>query len=332
MKTDKWEYFTFDYLFRLFKGKRLTKAQMYEGKTPYISSSSFNNGVDAYISEEPNFKKNFLTFACYGSIGEVFYHPYDAWVSDNCNVMYLKNHNLNEYIATFLIGVIKKEKYRFSYGFTGKLQTLKKLKIKLPSKNNEPDFEFMEFYIKSIIHNAGLKTESVINKRFSTSPLNSDKVNLQKSNWQYFQFEKLFDVKKGKRLTKADMEEGETFFISSSDSNNGLTAKIRQKPIFKENTITVNYDGSVGEAFYQSLPYWALDSVNVLYPKFKLNIYIALFIITIIRLEKYRFNYGRKWKSEIMKSSVIKLPSKNGEPDFEFMENFIKSLPYSSSI
>jgi len=150
LDTNNWQAFTFDRLFRLFKGKRLTKAQMHEGETPYISSSSFNNGVDAYISEEPNFKKKFLTFACYGSIGEVFYHPYDAWVSDNCNVMYLKNYNLNVYIAIFLIGVIKKEKYRFSYGFTGKLQTLKKLKIKLPSKEGQPDFEFMESYIKSL--------------------------------------------------------------------------------------------------------------------------------------------------------------------------------------
>jgi hypothetical protein len=70
--------------------------------------------------------------------------------------MYLKNYDLNEYIATFLIGVIKKEKYRFNYGFTGKLRTLKKLKIKLPSKNNEADFEFMESYIKSLPYSSSI--------------------------------------------------------------------------------------------------------------------------------------------------------------------------------
>jgi len=156
LHTSNWKYFTFDSVFRIFKGKRLTKAQMQQGKTPYISSSSFNNGVDAYISGKPNFRKNFLTFACYGSIGEVFYHPYDAWVSDNCNVMYLKNYDLNAYTAIFLIGAIKKEKYRFSYGFTGKLQTLKKLKLRLPSKNGHPDFEFMENYIKSLPYSSSI--------------------------------------------------------------------------------------------------------------------------------------------------------------------------------
>lgn len=89
----------------------------------------------------------------------------------------IKQLTPNVYIATFLIGVIKKEKYRFSYGFTGKLQTLKKLKIKLPSKNNEPDFEFMEFYIKSIIHNAGLKAESIINKCLKNITISPAKFN-----------------------------------------------------------------------------------------------------------------------------------------------------------
>ena len=55
--------------------------------------------------------------------------------------------------------------------------------------------------------------------------------------------------------------------------------------------------------------------------------------VTLIRKEKYRFNYGRKWETERMKESLIKLPiDKNGNPDFEFMENYIKSLPYSANL
>jgi hypothetical protein len=95
----------------------------------------------------------------------------------------------------------------------------------------------------------------------------------------------------------------------------------------------VNYDGSVGEAFYQPIPYFALDTENILYPKFKLNKEIGLFLVTIIRKEKDKFNYGRKWNLERMKQSTIKLPTTpSGEPDFEFMENYIKSLPYSASL
>lgn len=152
-------------------------------------------------------------------------------------------------------------------------------------------------------------------------------LDLDTDSWAYIEFSELFNIKKGKRLTKADMKHGETYFIGSSDSNNGLTAKIADKPIFKANTLTINYDGSVAESYYQPIPFWALDSVNVLYPKFELNPYIGLFVSTIIRQEKYRFNYGRKWGKERMEKSLIKVPVKNGEPDFRFMEEYIKSLP-----
>jgi hypothetical protein len=53
----------------------------------------------------------------------------------------------------------------------------------------------------------------------------------------------------------------------------------------------------------------------------------------LIKREKYRYNYGRKWGIERMKNSQIKLPvTKNGTPDWSFMENYIKSLPYSSNL
>jgi hypothetical protein len=143
----------------------------------------------------------------------------------------------------------------------------------------------------------------------------------------------LFDIKKGKRLTKARMTVGSTPYVGSIDSNNGVSAFVGEKPIHEARTITVNYNGSVGEAFFQPTAFWATDDANVLYPRFKLTPSIAMFVITVIRLEKYRFNYGRKWNKRRMEESVIRLPSTaQGEPDWQYMESFIKGLPYSSGL
>jgi hypothetical protein len=50
-------------------------------------------------------------------------------------------------------------------------------------------------------------------------------------------------------------------------------------------------------------------------------------------MEKYRFNYGRKWHMERMKISKIKVPvGDKGKPDFRFMEQYIKALPFSKQI
>ena len=73
----------------------------------------------------------------------------------------------------------------------------------------------------------------------------------QKIVCKCFSIDNIFDVLKGKRLTKADQIEGQTPFIGSTEINNGVTAFIGQEAIFKRNAITVSYNGSVGQAFYQ---------------------------------------------------------------------------------
>ncbi len=100
--------------------------------------------------------------------------------------------------------------------------------------------------------------------------------------------------------------------------------------------ISLSYNDSVGEAFYQPNPFWSTDDVNVLYFRkqngAEFNKYVALFVCTVLRQEKYRYCYGRKWILESMNETIIRLPSKDNRPDWEFMENYMKSLPYGDRV
>ena len=164
----------------------------------------------------------------------------------------------------------------------------------------------------------------------------SKNMQLDTDKWGWFEIgdDRLFEIKKGKRLTKADMIDGDIPYIGAIESNNGLSAMIaNDEHLHEANTITVSYNGSIAEAFYQDKEFWATDDVNVLYPHFKLNRHIALFLTTVLHNEKYRFNYGRKWKKDLMEKSKIKLPvDAKGNPDWKYMENYIKSLPYSANL
>lgn len=170
--------------------------------------------------------------------------------------------------------------------------------------------------------------------KIASSPISSATAIDDTSSWDWFSLDEIFEIRKGKRLTKADMQEGETPYIGAIDSNNGVSAYIsNSEHIHDGNTISVSYNGSIGNAYYQEESFWATDDVNVLYPRFELNKYIAMFLITLIEKEKYRFNYGRKWDKESMKQSKIKLPVTSPKnPDWKFMEDYIKSLPYSNLI
>ena len=54
----------------------------------------------------------------------------------------------------------------------------------------------------------------------------------------------IFDIKKGKRLTKDNMIPGTINFIGSTSVNNGVTAKVSNSShIHNGNTITVTYNG-----------------------------------------------------------------------------------------
>ena len=53
----------------------------------------------------------------------------------------------------------------------------------------------------------------------------------------------------------------------------------------------------------------------------------------MIMKDRYRWGYGRKWRLERMVKSEIFLPSTaNGDPDWEWMENYIRELPYADKI
>ena len=118
------------------------------------------------------------------------------------------------------------------------------------------------------------------------------------------------------------------------------------------NRLTINYDGSVGDSYYQRQPFFASEKiVTVTFKNAEMTPYNALFVATVIMKEKFRFSYGRKWTVESsMKKSVIKLPiqcdekgnpitdstkqySKDGYvPDWKFMEDYVKNLPYGDRI
>ncbi len=58
-----------------------------------------------------------------------------------------------------------------------------------------------------------------------------------------------------------------------------------------------------------------------------------MFLNTVIEFEKYRFSYTRKLRKMKILNSKIKLPTtKDGSADWQFMEDYIKHLPYSKNL
>ncbi len=124
------------------------------------------------------------------------------------------------------------------------------------------------------------------------------------------------------------MNPGNINFIGATSLNNGLTALIANSSnLHPAGTITVTYNGSVGEAFYQTAPFWASDDVNVLYPKFPINEFVALFFLAPIIKKGKSYGYSYKWTKEKMEADEIFLPvDKKRQIDFAFIEERVREL------
>ena len=154
------------------------------------------------------------------------------------------------------------------------------------------------------------------------------------SKWKEFRLGELFDIKKGTRLTKANMKPGNINYVGATAFNNGVTAKIgNTEHLHPADTLSVCYNGSIGQTFYQTEPFWATDDVNVLYPRFTINRYIAQFIASIIFQIGQKYDYKDKWTTDKMQKTSILLPATpSNEPDWEFMENYMCKYEQQTTI
>lgn len=324
--TSRWAAFDLNDLFdfSLPKGD-LQVQKVKDGDIPLITPSNTNNGLIQRISDKSEstlYEANELTVDMFGN---AYYQDVPFYVTAHGHVNVLRpKFMMNKYLGLFLATSIKTmfmQKYGFADMCTQKV--LRAEKIKLPvTDEGVPNWSYMEDFIRS--KEACVK-ESIASI-LSSEITHRNKIETQK--WKEFEIGEYFEIIKGKRLTKANMKPGNVRFIGSSAFNNGTTAYIsNEENRHNGNLITVCYNGSVGETFYQEEEFIASDDVNILYPKFKMSKHIALFLCPIIKAKGKNYEFVDKWTKEKMEKTKILLPAKDdGKPDWEHIEKYMLSL------
>jgi len=168
------------------------------------------------------------------------------------------------------------------------------------------------------------------------------KINLSIKQWKDFKLKDLFKISLGKPLHKTEITEYSPIilnnyfpYITRTTQNNATELYIPNKEIFnkyvnKGNVICIGAEGF--QAFYQRDNFITGNKINIMRNE-KLNLLNALFLNTVLNLEiKNKFSYGRGLVKSRLENLSIKLPEKNNQPDWEFMEDYIKSLSYSVNL
>jgi hypothetical protein len=142
--------FTFQSIFnKIVQGRRLTKDDQISGDIPFVMAGVSNTGVVNHISNPvASFPKNSITVDIFGN---TFYRNYDFGAGDDTGVYWnVERKYSKKEMLFFATSMDKSILGKFDYG--NKLRSSKSLdfKMKLPTKNNQPDFETMETLVSAI--------------------------------------------------------------------------------------------------------------------------------------------------------------------------------------
>lgn len=380
LNVQDWKEFRLNKVFSL-KGGFYNKKPEHSvvGTIPFLASTENNNGVTEYYSlndiiswdkvgepdntlENKLFSGNSIAVTVNGSVCNAFYQKTQFTCSHDITQLCLRHHTMNEYIGQFLCVVIMMDKYRWNYG--RKPHDVKKFGmsiIRLPIIHNPnktpfidesrtfsdegyiPDWQFMEDYIKSLHH-----------KPITTKVKSGLVKELDVYNWEEFKVSDLFDrIYKAKAHTKEEVVEVDKgiHFVSRTDCNNGVDITVdkdtRYEGLEEANCITIG--DTTATVFYQNERFIAGDHMVVLRANW-LNLKRGLFFRTLFAQEGIRYCYGRAYRMDLIKSTLLKLPIQRDNdgtpviddnrtysdsgyiPDWQYMEDYINSLPYSDRI
>ncbi len=326
--TSGWKEFQVEDLFETLSQSTKVKTGDFvdDGSTPVYSSEMQNNGKLGYVCKEPSYRITestpvYLVFGDHTRAMHIVRE--DFCIMDNVKILKPK-YDMGDNVLLFV--TTSWGKAIPNHGYSRHWSIAKNVGIYLPATlSGEPDWTYMDEYMSAVMAESEASLENL-------RKADKNKHAIDTNEWKEFTIGELFKVVKGTRLTKAHMTSGEIRFIGSSALNNGCTAMIgNTENMHPANTITVCYNGSVGETFYQDQPFLASDDVNVLYPKFDMTKEMALFIVPLIKSVSARYNYVDKWKQEDMIADIIKLPvDTSGEPDWAYMDEYMQAVTESA--
>ena len=286
----------------------------------FVSRTSQNNGISARIKpvfgNEP-LPAGTLSVAVSGSVLETFLQPAPYYSGYHVYCL-MPKLNLNQNEKLYYCMCIRANAFRYNYGRQAN-KTLKN--ILLPDPKDIPN------WVKAFDAPDFERIKCPVNSNTEVALPPSD-------DWNLFYLGDLFNIT-GSKTTPLKLlrrlGSGDYPYVTTQAENNGVEGHY---DCSTESGGVITVDSAVaGFASWQPNDFSASDHVEKLTPLFPINVYIALFLVTLLNADQFRYNYGRKASQTRLNKQKIWLPvTKKGEPHFSLMEKYIKSLPFSSTI
>lgn len=296
---------------------------------PYITRTSFNNGLEEVV-ENINVHKNPKNTISLGAENADFFYQSVEYITGN-KMYFIQNDKISKNVGIFLVqsfrNSIKDSGFGYGKGLTG--TRFKERIVMLPMDfQGQPNWQFMEDYIKQEQQVQARKVIDYYEQKLIE--LAADVVGLDKVEWKEFSIESLFNIKIGKNVdgNKVDRENGKTAYITRKENTNGLDGFIDEDSSFlNTNYPVITIGNETAEPFVQEFPFFTGTKVNILTPKFDIDVPVLKYIATSLRQHKNKYSYSFTINSTRLKKQNILLPTdESGNPNWKYMSDFVKKM------
>ena len=309
-------------LFFVYPGSKLdyTKLQEDENGINFVSRISVNNGIAGRVNVDTKarkYKAGDISVPLGGSLLCCFVQDEDFVTAQNVAVLRPKN-SMQDVEKWFYCYALRENKFKFSA--FGREVNKYINNIELPDS--------IPAWVYSVSVNP-------VHTKIKRSNLNIDT-----TKWRYFTIgeEKggLFRLERCKNSASGDLSDGDDcYYLGAKKSANSVMRRVVREDdlITKGNCIVFigNGQGSVGYSNYMNEDFIGTADLTVGYNE-HLNPFVGLFIVAVLDLERPKYSFGRKWSARIAETK-IKLPATEQElPNWAYMEQYMKSLPFGDCI
>jgi len=330
--THTWKEFSMKELgFTNFHGSRLRYVDRKEGDVPFITAGKENQGIIGTIGNEVTTYCDPITIDMFGN---VFYH--DGLLAGDDNVYFFVNPQIGKYEKMFIVSVIRAQLgTSFAYVDQFRQDDADALTVSLPSKDNQPDFAYMEQYILSFEQR--IKTTLTTFEHLIQLP----KHTVDTTQWKAYRlgdlYEKIYltNFQKIDKRHDVSLEKTPEYslpLVNAKDGNNGIMYYGKDS-VFQgiEMTIDIVQNGAVATGNVYAQP----QKTGVLWDAYLIKAkqhqdtkYTLLFMAAVIqKMIKSKYGYNNKAIWEKVKDNEILLPTTpNGTPDFAYMEQYMKKI------
>ena len=151
--TSSWKEFKIGDLFKIKRPKYRSFSKYEYGDVPFVASGEFNNGIVGYVKPKKNESLDLGNCITVSPVdGRSLYQPKDflGRGGGGSSIILLYSDELNEYNGLYLVSIITKALQHHEFKDMASGKSIISNKILLPCKNNSPDWEYMEDFMKKM--------------------------------------------------------------------------------------------------------------------------------------------------------------------------------------